>query len=1127
MIPRRVMLFIVLLLVVVVSASSAWAQFTSGIEGTVTDPTGAVVSGATVTIKNDETGASQTVQTQESGFFRFTTLPSSNFTVSAAAQGFKTTVQGHIQLQVAETKTVNMHMVIGGTDSTVTVTEDVPQVETSEARVSGQVSEKEVHDLPLSGRNFYDLVVLTPGVSGIASSGGQAYAQATGDIFNPEFGINLNANGSRAESNSFLIDSASIDSTQRSGVTNINPNAEDVQEVRVSANNFSAEYGRNGAALVNVITKQGSNNWHGTVGFYHTDNKLQARNEFQTKVPVFRRNEGAWSLGGPLWKNHTFVFLSMDILKSGVAFSEAATVLTPDFIGYVNTNFPNNVSNQVLQTYILPAYGSGGLNPSSGFVTAGTLAGSNCTGSTVIPTEVGNIPCNFPVTGVANYSATNPRNGFQYTGRIDHSFSDRDKIFLTFNKTDLHQVAFGEPFVYPAFNTIEPTYSEHFAADWVHASTSGRWVNEAGFSTQRVYGDLSVNVPQVPGIAINGLSPGGNNAETFQQGWGPNAFVQNNFEWRDVASLTRGSHSLKVGGNVTRGRADHESSRVFDRPDFSFNSIFDFATDVATSETGIGFNPVSGAVGNPLFSLMRTGSLSAFIQDDWKVKPNFTLSMGFRYEDFFNPSDATGKVCEMAFPVKGSLPTQIANGVMTCRKNMFNGTMNTWSPRIGFAWDPTKEGKMSIRGGIGIFYDRPSDQLDNNYYTNTPQFAVGGAFSNTPNNLPLFALGTTPVPPYNYPLPPGLVPSVLPDLTAQGGLLAGSASVQVIDPNMPVSYMQNWFLGVQRSLGKSWVAEVDYVGSVGRHLYATYNVNRFDGDLIEHGGNFTGLVPAPAGNTNGSGFSSINYGQANENSSYNGLTAALKKNVGAGLTFNAAYTYSKAIDDSSRLDGPEHVEAFNDPRERGLADFDVRNRLAFTTLWSVPTPHVNGLLSKVIGGWELTNVTILQSGPPFSAICTAAFAPVLNGTGQVVGNTGCDYNADGTNSDYPNTPGFGNTLTGLSRSDYQAGIFNCNGSVNCSSVFPAPSLGQQGNLGRNTFHGPGYANTDFSVIKNIRIPWFLGHEGANVQFRTEFFNVFNRVNLTNVNNQINGAAFGKSTSTYPARDIQFALRLAF
>jgi hypothetical protein len=1120
-ISKRVVLSGWLLVVLGLICPTSWAQFTSAIEGTVTDPTGAVVPGTTVTLKNEETGVSQTLQTQDSGYFRFTTLPSAVFSVTAVAPGFKTTVQEHIRVEVAETKTVNLHLVVGGANSVVTVSGEVPQVETSEARVSGEIDEAKVHDLPLSGRNFYTLVVLTPGVSGIASSGGQAYAQATGDIFNPEYGINLNANGSRAESNSFLIDSASIDSTQRSGVTNINPNAEDVQEVRVAANNFSAEYGRNGAALVNIITKQGTNNWHGTLGFYHTDNKLQARNEFQTKVPVFRRNEGAWSLGGPLWKNHTFIFLSMDILRSGVAFSEAATVLTPDFIKYVNTNLPNKVSNQVLQKYILPAYSSSssgaGLNPNSGIQTAGTIAGSNCTGSTIITPDNFAIPCNFPVTGVANYSATNPRNGFQYTGRLDHTFNgDKDRVFLTFDHTDLHQVAFGQPFVYPAFNTIEPTYSEHFAADWVHVG--GSWVNEAGFSTQRPYGNLSVNDPQVPGIAIAGLSTGGNNAETFQQGWGPNAFVQNNFEWRDVASLTRGSHSLKIGGNVTRGRADHESSRVFDRPDFTFNNIFDFATDLPTAETGIGFNPVTGVVGNKLYSLMRTGSLSAFVQDDWKLKPNLTLSLGFRYEDFFNPSDATGKVCEMSFPTAGPLPTMIANGVMTCGHNLFKHTMNTFSPRIAFAWDPTKQGRMSIRGGMGIFYDRPSDQLDNNYYTNTPRFAVGGAFSNTPNNLPLFALGTTSTPPYNYPLPPGLVPSQLPDLNSHGGLLNGAASVQVVNPNLPSSYMENWFFGVQRSLTKSWVAEVDYIGSVGRHLYATYNVNRFAGDLIQHGGHFTGLAP---------GFSAINYGQANETSSYNGLTAALKKNVGKGLTFNAAYTYSKAIDNASRLDGPEHVDAFNDSRQRGLADFDVRNRLAFTTLWSVPSPSGSGFLNKVLGNWELTNVSILQSGPPFSVICTAAFKPVLDSSGAVVGNTGCDYNADGNNLDYPNTPSFGNSLGGLSRSNYIHGIFACSGTPNCSGIFPAPPFGQEGNLGRNTFHGPGYANTDFSVIKNIQIPWFLGHEGAKLQFRAEFFNFFNRVNLTNVNNQINGAAFGKSTSTYPARDIQFALRLSF
>ncbi len=1108
MIPRRVMLFSVLLLVVVVSASSAWAQFTSGIEGTVSDPTGAVVSGATVTIKNEDTGAVQTFQTGDSGSFRFTTLSSSTFTVSASAQGFKTTVQEHVRLAVAETKTLNIRMVVGGTESTVTVTDEAPAVETAEARVSGQVSEKEVHDLPLSGRNFYTLVVLTPGVTGLASGGGQAYAQASGDIFNPEYGVNLSANGSRAESNSFLIDSASIDSSQRNGVTNVNPNAEDVQEVRVAANNFSAEFGRNGAALVNIITKQGSNKWHGTLGFYHTDNKLQAANEFQSAgVPVFRRNEGAWSFGGPIWKDHTFFFASMDILKSGVATGRNATILTPDFINFMETNFPNNISTFVAKSF--PA----SITPTSGFTTAGQMNGTNCAGlpspSDPISTEVGNIPCNLPVTGVGSFATGLPRNGFQYTVRIDHSLNNnKDRIFGSFNRTTLHQVLFGAPFVYPAFNTIEPTYSEHFAAGWVHSANN--FVNEFGFATTRPFGEALVNHPEVPGITVLGI-------EGYQTGWGPNAFVQNNFEWRDVASFTRGAHNLKVGGNVTRGRADHESSRVYNRPEFQFNSVFDFATDKANSESQFGFDPTTGARLNKLYSLVRDGSLSAFVQDDWKLAPNLTVNLGFRYEDFFNPSDGLGSqgVCNMIFPSSsGSLESRIPTGVMTCRQHLLNHTLNTFSPRVGFAWDPTKQGKMSVRGGFGIFYDKPSEQLYNNYFTNSPKFALGSACLQCGANQPLFALGTTSDPPYNYPLPPGIQPGLLPS----GGLISGQANVTVTDPNMGPSYMENWFFGVQRAVTSSTVAEVDYIGSVGRHLYALYNVNRFAGDLIQNGGNFTGLAP---------GFGAINYGQNSESSGYNGFTASVRQRAMHGLTLNAAYTYSKAIDQASKLDGAEHVDAFNDSLSRGLADFDVRHRLAFTTLWSVPSPHGSGFMNKLLGGWELTNVTILQSGPPFSVICTANFKPVLDGAGNVVGNTGCDYNADGTNYDRPNTPSFGNTITGLSRSDYLTGIFACGGTAFCGSIFPSPGL-REGNLGRNTFHGPGFANTDFSVIKNQKIPWFIGGEGANLQFRTEFFNVFNRVNLTQVGTDIaNLSNFGKSTSTYPARDIQFALRIAF
>jgi hypothetical protein len=1106
MIPRRVMLSCTYFLgLFLVSCPRANAQFTSAIEGTVTDPTGAVVPGASVTLKNEETGATQTVQTQDSGNYRFTALPSAVFTLTAKSSGFKTTIQAHIRVEVAETKTVNLALTVGGPDSVVTVTSEAPAIETSQGRVSGEIDETRVHELPLSGRNFYTLVVLTPGVTGLASGGGQAYAQASGDIFNPEFGINLNANGARNESNSFLIDSASIDSSQRNGVTNVNPNAEDVQEVRVSTNNFSAEYGRNSAALVNIITKQGTNNWHGSLGYYHTDNKLQARNEFQQKVPVFRRNEGAWSFGGPILKERTFFFASMDFLKSGVAFGRDASVATPDFINFMEQNKPSNIS-----TFIFKSFPSS-VTPTKNFVTAGKMAGVDCatlaSPSATIPTEVGNVPCNLNVTGVGSFATGLPRNGFQWTVRLDHNFREgKDRLFASVNRTTLHQVLFGNPSVYPGFNTIEPTYSIHFATGWVHATSSGL-VNEFGFATTRPYGEALVNHPEVPGITVLGI-------EGFQTGWGPNAFVQNNFEWRDVAAFTRGSHSLKVGGRVSRERADHESSRVYNRPQFTFASVLDFGADKPTDEGNIGFNPVTGQHLSKLFSLIRTGSLSLFVQDDWKLKRNFTLNLGFRYESFFNPSDAQGAqgICSMTFPngTNPDLAKQIASGVMKCQRHLLNHTMHNYSPRISFAWDPTKQGRMSVRAGFGIFYDRPSNQLFDPGFSNTPRVALAEANVNNPTFQPLFALGATPDPPYNYPFPAGLQTGLDPN----GGLLHGRANVVVVDPNLKTMYLQNWFLGVQRSITPSLTAELDYIGSGGRHLYTRYNLNRFDGDLIRHGGNFTGLQP---------GFFDIDYAQATESSAYHGLTAAIKKRAGHGVVFDASYTFSKAIDQSSKHDATEHIEAYGDRRERGRADFDVRNRLAFTTLWTLPSPRGN-LRNKVFGGWELTNVTILQSGQPFSVICTRPFKAVLGPTGNVIGNTGCDYNADGVAIDQPNTPSFGNSKTGLSRSDYINGIFT-------AADFPAPPLGQQGNLGRNTYRGPGFANTDFSVIKNIHIPWFLGSEGAKLQFRTEFFNVFNRVNLVNPSqngtNDLANAQFGKAVSTFPARDIQFALRISF
>src|SRR5215470_10138740 len=326
------------------------AQFTSAIEGTVTDPNGSVVNKATVTIKSSSTGIERTVETSDSGYFRISSLPAATFTITIKASGFKTT-QKEVTLEVAQIKTLNIALEVGAQTAEVLVTTEAPQIESAQASVSNQIDQKRVANLPLVGRNFYTLVVLTPGVTGLPSGGGQSYAQATGDIFSAEYGVNLNGNGQRAESNGFLVDSANVGATPRGGVTNVNPAADTVQELRVSVNNYSSEYGRNSSVLVNVVTKSGTNDYHGSLGWFHTNNRLQARTFTQTEVPVFRRNEANWTFGGPIVKNKTHFFGGMDILRSGVGAGFQANTVTPNFIEFMKPRLPNNISTKVMDKF--------------------------------------------------------------------------------------------------------------------------------------------------------------------------------------------------------------------------------------------------------------------------------------------------------------------------------------------------------------------------------------------------------------------------------------------------------------------------------------------------------------------------------------------------------------------------------------------------------------------------------------------------------------------------------------------------------------------------------------------------------------------------------------------------------
>jgi len=1094
-----------LVLLLVMMSSLAWAQFTSGIEGTVTDPSGAVVPNATITIKNIETGGTRETRTSGSGSYRFSALPAALFTLTASAQGFKTTLQPEFRVQVAETRTINVSLELGAATTEVTVTGAPPQVETSQGRVSGLIDQSKVHEMPLVGRNFFTLVVLTPGVTGLPSGGGQSYAQATGDIFTTEYGVALNANGQRGMANQFAVDSANTNNVCHGGLTNFSPNADSVQEVRVSTNNFSCDTGRQASVIVNTVTKQGTNDWHGTLSWFHTNNKLQSRNIFQLPAgPVFRRNEGAWSFGGPIIKDKTFFFGSMDILRSGVGYGFPVTIATSQFIDFMQTNHPSNISSHLWSTY--PASST----PVRNFRTAGSMTGASCSPGQIISTPVGDMPCEFAITGEGDFAATVPRDGFQWSARIDHMFNNsKDRLYGQIYRTTLNTVLFNSPNVYPAFNEPWHQYTMFFNVNETH-TFSPTMLNQMGFSYVRAWGDNVCDPCEVPGVSVNGMSG-------FGQGWGPGTFIQNNYEWRDVVAINRGSHNLKMGANFQRTEDLNDFGRIVTRPSFYFDSVFDFALDRAFSEGNIGIDPLTA---NPItsdkrYTAIRESNAGLFIQDDWKVKSNFTLNFGVRYELFLNGIQRYGAT--QLFPGSGSdLASQIGDlrvDYSPDGRHLLKGTdYNNFAPRLSFAWDPSKKGKISIRGGAGVFYNRLMTCLYAATLDNPPRIANVGVSVQTPPALPVYGLGTSGVEPFGFPAVTGITPG----LDSKNGLLVGRANLAGPDTAMRVPYAYNWFLGVQYALTNDWVLEANYIGSAGHKLISQYDVNRFNGDLIVNDGVLTRL------NTS---FGAINYILNQINSFYTGGTVALKKRASRGFSFDTAYTFGKAIDGIAISGGGNEIggsiaDVLNLRRERGLATFDIRQRLAASLLWQLPTPKTESAVVKgVLGGWQMSFITILQGGSPYSVYCSLPFNPVRDVNGVIVGNSGCDYNADGNTYDYPNQPSFGNFRSG-ERSAYITGLFS-------KSDFPAPALGMQGDLGRNTFIGPGYANTDFSLIKNSHIPWFLGREGAQVEFRSEFYNILNRVNLAQVDGNLASTFFGRSTSTFGARNIQFGIRIKF
>ena len=1133
--------------------TQAQTATTGQIVGVVSDPSGAVVASANVVLTSDA-GVRRQTETDGNGRYTFPLLDPGAYGLEVTLSGFASVKLEGVSVKITESSVVDVALKVASAPTTVSVTGESPLVQTESSARGTVIDETQVRDLPLPTRNFQQLLALTTGTSGSI--------QNSSDLGRGDAAVYVN--GQRALSNSVVINGVDANSIGTGSMPNLSvPSIDSLQEFIVQTSMYDASQGRNAGGIVAAITKSGTNRLHGDVYEFLRNTDLDANNFFLngengvvTPRPTYQRNQFGGTLGGPVVKDRAWFFISYQGTRetNGTSLTNSlATVFLPAFLG--SQRDPASLA-AFSMCYAPDLFGY--VDP----VAAAALTAKLPNGQYMIPaipgvtTAAGCTPgegaTTKPVLETIPSNSTYKEDQFNTNFDVKLNNSNRffAKYFFAANRTNqalYDQFGDGNALQAPGWPTEEDV-DQRLLSVGVTSVISSHLLNEVRFGWSTIYGPGKPSQPissSQLGISspLSSLFPGMPTilfANLFTLGPSPlatNYAATNTYSASDMMTWTKGRHTFKFGGEYKRQALDAPYFDVFPNGEMVFFGAAPLPTPSVFGDFLAGFNFVS-VIGSGTNSLHnRANDFSSFFQDDWKVNSRLTLNLGLRYDYFgpttetdghfvgFDPSKATttplpavpGCLATCGVAVTGGF-VQAGNGNLPGYPKVSDGLVDpnykNFGPRIGFAYQATDNGKVVVRGGYGIFFDRPNMRLFNSQLFNMPYEMLATALE-TPSESPFVQVplpSAFPLTPSGNPsyFPFGGYPAVLP-YTPYGSTTLTPTVVPAtgLYPDLQdwsIPYVQTFNLGVQTSFANNWMLDLGYVGSEGRKFPRLFSFNQaatpaFGG--YYPAGSLGGPLFPGFGNLPAPGLGSLLM-ESNSNSNYNSLQATLNKRFSHGLQMLLSYTWSHSIDDYSGSDVSDITvtpgDLVNQQRNYGNSDFDRRQRFVASYLYNLPDVYRGGSAfgKKLLDSWSLSGIVTLQSGLPFSIY-------------------GEDTLFAATTGDLAPGRTVASAIKGGNVADRLNEYFD-------TSAFVSPSaLGDFGQLGRNIIRGPKQINTDLSIMKLIPVT-----ESQRLEFRAEFFNLFNNVNFANPVNIQSSYNFGQiATTTTGPRVVQFALKYAF